>query len=124
MPSTLRIRGASPNALTVNYGIRYDLFDLASPKVKNPDPGLAAANLDTSLIPIDKNNVGGRFGFAYRLTSKRQHGAPRRRRQLLCADSEHPDGHGIHAKRNPGADLHADSRICPPTRISSQRRRH
>jgi hypothetical protein len=34
----------------------------------NPDPGLAAANLNTSLIPLDKNNIGGRFGFAYRLT--------------------------------------------------------
>ena len=54
--------------LTVNYGIRYDLFQLANPKVKNPDPGLAAANLDTSLIPIDKNNIGGRLGFAYRLS--------------------------------------------------------
>jgi outer membrane receptor protein involved in Fe transport len=54
--------------LTVNYGIRYDLFELANPKVKNPDPGLAAANLDTSLIPIDKNNFGGRLGFAYRLS--------------------------------------------------------
>jgi len=54
--------------LTLNFGIRYDLFDLANPRVKNPDPGLATANLDTSLIPIDKNNVGGRFGFAYRLT--------------------------------------------------------
>ncbi|MCU1238497.1 MAG: hypothetical protein JWP63_6464, partial [Candidatus Solibacter sp.] len=37
--------------LTLNYGIRYDLFALASPQVKNPDPGLAAANLDTSRIP-------------------------------------------------------------------------
>ena len=54
--------------LTVNYGIRYDLFQLANPKVKNPDPGLAAANLDTSLIPSDKNNIGGRLGFAYRLS--------------------------------------------------------
>jgi hypothetical protein len=53
---------------TLNYGIRYDLFNLANPKVKNPDPGLAAANLDTSLIPIDKNNIGGRLGFAYRLS--------------------------------------------------------
>jgi outer membrane receptor protein involved in Fe transport len=56
------------NQLTLNYGIRYDLFDMASPQVKNPDPGLAAANLDTSLIPTDKNNVGGRLGFAYRLS--------------------------------------------------------
>ncbi|HEV3202206.1 MAG TPA: carboxypeptidase regulatory-like domain-containing protein, partial [Bryobacteraceae bacterium] len=54
--------------LTLNFGVRYDLFDLANPKVRNPDPGLAAANLDTSLIPLDKNNIGGRFGFAYRLT--------------------------------------------------------
>jgi hypothetical protein len=56
------------NRLTLNYGIRYDLFDLANPKVKNPDPGLAAAGLDTSLIPFDKNNFAGRFGFAYRLS--------------------------------------------------------
>jgi outer membrane receptor protein involved in Fe transport len=54
--------------LTLNYGVRYDLFNLASPSVKNPDSGLAAAGLDTSLIPLDKNNIGGRFGFAYRLT--------------------------------------------------------
>ncbi|PWT85898.1 MAG: hypothetical protein C5B56_13300 [Proteobacteria bacterium] len=54
--------------LTLNYGIRYDLFSLASPPVKNPDPGLAAANLDTSLIPTDKNNLGGRLGFAYRVS--------------------------------------------------------
>uniref|UniRef100_Q01ZI5 TonB-dependent transporter Oar-like beta-barrel domain-containing protein n=1 Tax=Solibacter usitatus (strain Ellin6076) TaxID=234267 RepID=Q01ZI5_SOLUE len=54
--------------LTLNYGLRYDLFDLANPQVTNPDPGLAAANLNTSLIPIDKNNIGGRLGFAYRLT--------------------------------------------------------
>ena len=94
--------------LTLNYGIRYDFFGLASPKVKNPDPGLAAANLDTSLIPIDKNNVGGRFGFAYRLTQKRQHRAARRRRQLLRAHPQHHDRHGVHAKRNSGADLHAD----------------
>jgi len=52
----------------LNFGLRYDLFDLGNPEVRNPDAGLAAANLDTSRIPIDKNNVGGRFGFAYRLT--------------------------------------------------------
>jgi hypothetical protein len=53
--------------LTLNYGIRYDLFDLANPKVKNPDPGLAAMNLDTSFINRDTNNWAGRFGFAYKL---------------------------------------------------------
>ena len=54
--------------LTLNYGIRYDLFNLANPKVKNPDPGLAGANLDTSFINNDTNNFAGRFGFAYRLS--------------------------------------------------------
>ena len=48
--------------------MRYDYFGYANPTVKNPDPGLAAANLDTSLIASDKNNIAGRFGFAYRLS--------------------------------------------------------
>ena len=55
--------------LTLNYGIRYDVFALKNPAVKNPDAGLAAANLDTSYIHSDKNNFAGRFGFAYRLAS-------------------------------------------------------
>jgi hypothetical protein len=56
------------NRLTLNYGIRYDLFDLAQPKVKNLDPMLAAWNLDTSRINRDTNNFGPRFGFAYKLS--------------------------------------------------------
>lgn len=55
--------------LTLNYGARYDLFQYAAGKVKNPDPGLAAMKLDTSRIPTDTNNVGVRLGAAYRLTS-------------------------------------------------------
>ncbi len=55
--------------LTLNYGIRYDFFNLAQPPVKNPDPQLAALNLDTSRIPLDKNNFAPRFGFAYKLDS-------------------------------------------------------
>src|SRR5262249_378825 len=53
--------------LTFNYGIRYDLFDYANPKVKNPDPGLAAIGIDTSRINRDTNNWAPRFGFAYKL---------------------------------------------------------
>jgi outer membrane receptor protein involved in Fe transport len=53
--------------LTLNYGIRYDLFDYTNPKVKNPDPGLAAIGFDTSRINKDTNNWGSRFGFAYKL---------------------------------------------------------
>jgi outer membrane receptor protein involved in Fe transport len=54
--------------LTVNYGVRYDYFNYAQPSVKNPDPGMAAAGLDTSRINLDGNNFAPRFGFAYRLT--------------------------------------------------------
>ncbi len=53
--------------LTLNYGLRYDYFNYAQPKVKNPDPGLAALNLDTSRIHLDSNNLAPRFGFAYKL---------------------------------------------------------
>jgi hypothetical protein len=56
--------------LTLNYGVRYDLFDYANPKVKNPDPGLAAAGLDTSRINLDTNNIAGRFGFAYKISNQ------------------------------------------------------
>jgi len=56
--------------LTLNYGLRYDIFDYAGPTVKNPDPGLAAAGLDTSRINLDTNNLAGRFGFAYKISNQ------------------------------------------------------
>jgi outer membrane receptor protein involved in Fe transport len=52
--------------LTLNYGVRYDDFGYAQPRVKNPDPGLAARKLDTSRIHLDRNNLAPRFGFAYK----------------------------------------------------------
>jgi outer membrane receptor protein involved in Fe transport len=55
------------NRLTLNYGVRYDLYRFPNPKVKNPDPGLTAMGIDTSRINSDTNNFGPRFGFAYRL---------------------------------------------------------
>ncbi len=54
--------------LTLNYGIRHDYFALAQPQVKNTDPALLAAGLDTSRINRDTNNVAPRFGFAYKAT--------------------------------------------------------
>ncbi|HLH00785.1 MAG TPA: carboxypeptidase regulatory-like domain-containing protein [Bryobacteraceae bacterium] len=56
--------------LTLNYGVRYDFFDYAQPSVHNPDPGLAAMGLDTAKIHLDKNNIGPRAGFAYRLDDR------------------------------------------------------
>ena len=53
--------------LTLNYGFRYDIQQFAQPLVRNPDPGLAAMKLDTSLMNLDTNNLAGRIGFAYRV---------------------------------------------------------
>jgi outer membrane receptor protein involved in Fe transport len=52
---------------TLNYGVRYDVFNYATPAVHNPDPGLAALGLDTARINLDTNNVAPRVGFAYKL---------------------------------------------------------
>src|SRR5690242_5889068 len=52
--------------LTLNLGLRYDLALLTKPPVKNPDPQLAAFGLDTSALSNDTNNIGPRFGFAYK----------------------------------------------------------
>ncbi|MBI3652502.1 MAG: TonB-dependent receptor [Acidobacteria bacterium] len=51
--------------LTINAGLRYDLQKLASPKIQNPDATLAAANINTGRVKLDKNNFGPRLGFAY-----------------------------------------------------------
>ena len=52
--------------LTLNLGVRYDLALLTRPPVKNPDPQLAAFGVDTSFLKNDTNNVGPRFGFAWK----------------------------------------------------------
>ena len=54
----------NPN-LTLNLGLRYDKQGIAQPTVRNPDPQLLAAGLDTSVIPEDTNNVALRAGFAW-----------------------------------------------------------
>jgi len=50
--------------LTLNYGVRWDYQKLAQPNVCNPAFTL------TCSIPLDKDNVSPRAGFAYSLDSK------------------------------------------------------
>jgi hypothetical protein len=53
--------------LTLNYGLRYDLNVTAKPPVRNTDPQLIGAGYLTDRLDVDKNNVGPRFGAAYRV---------------------------------------------------------
>ncbi len=53
------------NKLTLNYGVRYDLFTLANPPVRNPLIGF-----DNTQVNRDTNNLSGRFGFAYKASEK------------------------------------------------------
>ena len=56
--------------LTVTMGVRYDLQSFKQPAVRNPDPQLAAAGIDTSFLKTDKNNFGPRLGLAWTPNSK------------------------------------------------------
>jgi outer membrane receptor protein involved in Fe transport len=53
------------SAVTLTAGLRYDLQSIAQPEVFNPDPELAAAGIDTTVVPEDQNNVGPRVGVAW-----------------------------------------------------------
>ena len=52
-------------SLTLNAGLRYDFQSIAQPTVRNPDAQLAAAGIDTSVVPEDHNNFAPRLGFAW-----------------------------------------------------------
>jgi hypothetical protein len=54
-----------PPDVTINLGLRYDVQKFAQPQVRNPDPQLATAGIDTSVLPTDKNNLGPRLGVAW-----------------------------------------------------------
>lgn len=51
--------------LTINAGLRYDFQKIAQPSVRNPDAQLAAAGINTAVVPEDHNNIAPRLGFAW-----------------------------------------------------------
>ena len=57
--------------VTVNAGLRYDIQKFAQPPVRNPDPQLAAAGIDTSVLNTDSNNWGPRLGIAWAPVGRR-----------------------------------------------------
>jgi len=57
--------------LTLNAGVRYDLMKTDAPPVRNPDPQLAAADIDTSRLDADTNNIAPRLGLAWAPTGRK-----------------------------------------------------
>ncbi|MGH9363510.1 MAG: TonB-dependent receptor domain-containing protein, partial [Thermoanaerobaculia bacterium] len=53
------------NNLSVTAGLRYDLQEFEQPQVRNPDPQLAAAGIDTSFLNTDEDNFAPRLGLAW-----------------------------------------------------------
>lgn len=53
------------DAVTATFGLRYDLQSFAQPEVRNPDPQLAAAGIDTSFLAEDDDNFAARLGLAW-----------------------------------------------------------
>ncbi len=56
--------------LTISAGLRYDRQTFPQPGVRNPDPQLLAAGIDTSFLHDDNDNIGPRVGLAWTPSSK------------------------------------------------------
>lgn len=86
--------------LTLSFGLRYDLQDIADPPILNPDRGLTTLSVFTNRINLDRNNFGPRFGFAWNPLSSNR---------LLIRG-----GYGIYYARTPSimaAQVHSQNGI-------------
>jgi len=108
---------------TFNLGLRYDVQVMAKPPVKNPSSALAAANLDTSFVPLDANNFAPRLGFAWnplrsqRLIVRGGYGLFFARLQDIIAGRTHAqNGVSVETRTFTGASIPAyPNTLCGPT---------
>lgn len=56
--------------LSLMLGLRYDVQEFDQGKVRNPDPQLAAAGIDTRKIATDRDNFAPRLGFSWTPTDR------------------------------------------------------
>ena len=109
--------------LSFSLGLRYDIEVMAKPPVKNPSSALAAANLDTSFVPLDANNFAPRLGFAWtplrsqRLVVRGGYGLFIARLQDIIAGRAHTqNGVSVETRTFTGASIPAyPNTLCGPT---------
>ena len=113
--------GASGRDVTLNAGLRYDLQKFAKPEIRNPDAQLAAAGIDTSVLPTDGNNWAPRLGVAWSPAGQ-QVRRPRRLRAVLRAHAVDHGRHGALQQRHQRPDDHVHRQPdARSTRPSSRR---
>jgi len=108
---------------TFSLGLRYDIQVMAKPPVKNPSSALAAANLDTSFVPLDANNFAPRLGFDWnplrsqRLVVRGGYGLFFARLQDIIAGRTHAqNGVSVETRTFTGASIPAyPNTLCGPT---------
>ena len=99
------------------------------PPVRNPDPQLAAADIDTSRLDADTNNFGPRLGLAWSPLGRHVRGARRLRPVLRPHAVDHARHRALEQRRQHRlADLHrrrgadVSAEVRRPSRPAARRR--
>ncbi len=96
--------------------------EFAQPKVRNPDPQLAAAGIDTSFLNTDRDNIAPRLGLAWspndRLVVRAGYGLFYGRTPAIMVGTAHSNnGINVQTVTFTGARcrrIRTPSRRCPP----------